>query len=81
MAEPLIDGIQADMLYVGPDQDRRVVLEQLIADCGMRPVYVGDHAQAALVDNLGALWGALVFGRKLGRRLMFKVVTPGDDRS
>jgi predicted dinucleotide-binding enzyme len=77
MAEPLIDGIQADMLYVGPDLDARTAIEQLIADCGMRPVYVGDKAQAALVDNLGALWGALAFGQKLGRRLAFKVLTPG----
>jgi len=79
MADPMIDGVQADMLYVGPDLAGRVVIDQLIADCGLRPVYVGDNTQAALVDNLGALWGALAYGQKLGRRLAFKVVTPGSD--
>ena len=79
MAEPVIGGVQADLLYVGPDGARRAELERLIADVGLRPVYVGELAQAGLVDTLGALWGALAYGQKHGRRLAFKVLTPASE--
>ncbi|MDZ4717469.1 MAG: NAD(P)-binding domain-containing protein [Roseiflexaceae bacterium] len=75
-AEPVIDGVQVDLLYVGPDGEARAVIETLIIDIGLLPVRVGDLTQAALVDNIGALWGALAFGQKLGRRVAFKVLTP-----
>lgn len=71
--EPQLGGVQADMLYTGPD----TAIEPLIAAAGLRPVRVGDLSQAALVDNLGALWGALAYGQRMGRRLAFKVITPG----
>ena len=77
-AEPVADGVQVDLLYCGPDGAAREVAERLIADIGLRPVRVGDLAQAPLVDNVGALWVALVFGQKLGRRLSFKVLAPGE---
>jgi predicted dinucleotide-binding enzyme len=51
--------------------------ERLIADVGLRPVCVGDLAQASLVDSIGALWGALVFGQGRSRRLAFKVLAAG----
>lgn len=75
-AEPDLGGVQADMLYAGPDGDERATVERVIADVGLRPVYVGGHETVPLVDGLGALWGALAFGRGMGRRLFFKVVTP-----
>lgn len=75
-AEPTIDGVQVDLLYVGPEGEAQAVAEALIADVGLRPVRVGDLAQAPLVDTLGALWGALVFGQGRGRRLGFKILTP-----
>jgi len=78
MAEPIVGGVQADLLYCGPDGAGRAAVEQLIAAVGLRPVRVGDLQQVALVDNLGALWSALVFGQGLGRRLAFKVLTPSD---
>ena len=77
-AEPSIDGVQCDLLYCGPDGAAREVAERLIADVGLRPVRVGDLAQAPLVDNVGALWGALVFGQKMSRRLAFKVLAPSE---
>jgi predicted dinucleotide-binding enzyme len=73
-AEPVLDGTQADLLYAGPDGPGRAMVEQLIADIGLRPVWVGDLSQAPLVDNLGALWGALAFGQRRGRRIAFKVL-------
>lgn len=74
-ADPVIDSVRADLLFAGPE-DRRAEVEQLIADVGLRPVYVGDLDKVGLVDALAALWGALAYGQGLGRRLFFKVVTP-----
>ena len=70
-AQPVIDGVQVDLLYCGADG-----AERLIADCGLRPVRVGGLEQAPLVDAVGALWGALVFGQGRPRRLAFKLQTP-----
>jgi 8-hydroxy-5-deazaflavin:NADPH oxidoreductase len=74
-ADPIIDGVQADLLFAGPES-RRVEAEALIAGVGLRPVYVGDLDKVGLVDALGALWGSLAYGQDMGRRLFFKVVTP-----
>lgn len=75
-AEPTIDGVQVDLLYCSPAGAAQAVAEGLIADVGLRPVRVGDLAQAPLVDAVGALWGALVFGQGRGRRLAFRLLTP-----
>ncbi len=75
-AEPVIDGTQADLFYVSHEGKARTVAEELISAVGLRPVRVGDLAQAPLVDNLGALWGALAFGQGHGRRVAFKLLTP-----
>jgi hypothetical protein len=75
-ADPVIDGVQADLLYAGP-APRREEAEQVIAGVGLRPVYVGDLDKVGLVDSLAALWGTLAYGQGMGRRLFFKVVTPG----
>lgn len=75
-ADPALDDVQADLLFAGPAA-RRDDVERLIADVGLRPVYVGGLDTTPLVDAVGALWGALAFGQGLGRRLFFKVVTPG----
>ena len=75
VADPLLNGIQADLLFAGPGSHREDV-ERLIADVGLRPVYVGGLDKAPLVDALGGLWGALAFGQGMGRHLFFKVVTP-----
>jgi predicted dinucleotide-binding enzyme len=68
--------MQADLLFCGPDGPARETVERLIADVGLRPVCIGGPETVALVDAVGALWGALAFGRGMGRRLFFKVVTP-----
>jgi hypothetical protein len=75
-ADPVLGGVQADLLFAGPESHREAV-ELLISDVGLRPVYVGALDKAPLVDALGGLWGALAFGQGMGRRLFFKVVTPG----
>lgn len=76
IAEPRMDGVQVDLLYCGPDGEQRVLIEQLIEDLGLRPISLGGLDQAPLVDSVGAIWGALVFGQGMGRRLAIKVLTP-----
>jgi hypothetical protein len=75
-AEPAIGEVQADLLYCGPEGDGREAVERVIAAVGLRPIYVGGPEALPLIDALGGLWGALAFGRGMGRRLFFKVVTP-----
>jgi predicted dinucleotide-binding enzyme len=41
MADPHFDGEQADLFYAGQDGPERASVEQLIADVGFRPQYVG----------------------------------------
>lgn len=73
-AEPVIDGVQADLFYVGPEGEADQTVSALIADVGLRPVRVGDLAQIGVVENLAALWFALVFQQGRPRRLAFKMI-------
>ncbi len=74
-ADPVFDGIQADLFYCGPDGDARDVVEQMIADVGLRPIRLGDVDQVGLVDSVGSLWFALALGQGKGRHLAFKVLS------
>ena len=74
-ADPLFDGIAADLFYCGPDGEPRKNVEQLISDIGLRPMYLGGVEQTSLVDSIGSLWFALVFGQHKGRHLAFKVLS------
>ena len=65
----------ADLIYCGPDGDACTAVEQLITDIGLRPIYLGGVEQVGLVDAVGGLWFALVFGQGKGRHLAFKVLT------
>ena len=76
LAEPYFGDLQADMLYCGPSGDPQAVIEAMIVDVGLNPVYVGGLDQVQLVDNLGALWIALASGQGKGRRLAYKLLTP-----
>ena len=49
-------------------------MEGLIADIGLRPIYVGDLDQVTLIDTLTRLWFALAFQQGYGRRLAFKLL-------
>jgi predicted dinucleotide-binding enzyme len=68
-------GGPADHFYCGTDGEARAVVEQLIADIGFQPVYVGGVEQVGLVDALLRLWFALAVGQHMGRNLVFKVLT------
>lgn len=71
---PQLGGSQVDLFYCGDPGDARPTVEQLIADIGLRPIYVGDLTQLDAVDSLAKLWFALAFGQGYGRRLAFKLL-------
>ena len=73
-AEPVFDGVAADLFYAGPDADARTAVEQLIADVGLRPVWLGGADQVGLVDAVASLWFALALGQRKGRHLAFRVL-------
>lgn len=75
-ADPLFDGVVADLIYAGPEADRPLV-ERLIAEIGLHPVWLGDADQVGLVDSLLRVWFTLAIQRGLGRHLAFKVLTRG----
>lgn len=74
-ADPLFNGVQADLFYCGPEGEARTIVEQMIADVGLRPICLGGADQVGLVDSVASLWFALALGQKKGRHLAFKVLT------
>ncbi len=73
-ANPVFNGVQADLFYCGPDGDAREMVEQLITDAGLRPMRLGDVDQVGLVDSVTQLWFALAIRQGKGRHLAFKVL-------
>jgi hypothetical protein len=70
-AEPVFDGVPADLFYSAADADRDEV-EGLISAVGLRPVSLGpDNAKA--VDALLPVWFALAQSRG-NRRVAFRVL-------
>lgn len=75
-ADPIYEGVQADLFYCGPDNDALAVVEQLIAEIGLRPVRVGDLDQIEVVDEILHLWGTLALFQGKGRNnVAFKMLT------
>ncbi|HSM25594.1 MAG TPA: NAD(P)-binding domain-containing protein [Anaerolineaceae bacterium] len=70
---PVVNGQQVDLFYCGHSGARPIV-EKLIMDVGLRPVYLGPLEKAELVDGLTKVWFELVFEQGHKRRLMFKMV-------
>jgi predicted dinucleotide-binding enzyme len=72
MADPVFDGVQADMFFSAPETDRSTV-EVVIEGVGLRPVYVGEDREE-LIDCLFRLWIALAISQGRGRRLALKML-------
>jgi 8-hydroxy-5-deazaflavin:NADPH oxidoreductase len=71
LQDPHYGDVVGDMFYTSSEADREIV-EQLVGAVGLRPVWLGDGAQALLDDVLG-LWFTL--SRISGsRHFAFKVV-------
>jgi predicted dinucleotide-binding enzyme len=73
-ADPVFDGVTADLFYAAEEGHAKDVAERLIADIGLNPVWLGGIDTFDLVDSLTRLWFTLAFQRKLGRRLAFKML-------
>jgi predicted dinucleotide-binding enzyme len=74
-ARPRFEESVADHFYCGPDGEARTLVEGLIAEVGVRPVYVGGLEAAPVVDALGILWVTLVSQRGRDRHLALKLLT------
>lgn len=74
-ANPVIGGQIADMLYSGPDGEKRMQIHKLIEEIGVHPVWVGDNDRIQIVDHMGALWVHMVFQRGWKRHSAFKALT------
>jgi predicted dinucleotide-binding enzyme len=72
MADPIFDGVQADMFFSAAESDRPVV-EAVISGVGLRPVFVGED-QENLVDGLFQLWVAVAMKQGRGRRVAWKLL-------
>lgn len=70
IAAGTLDGERLDMFYAA-SEDADAVAAELISACGLRPIRVGGIEQAALLDELFALWAALAFGGGHGRGIAF----------
>ncbi len=68
LRDPIFQGVAADMFFSCLDADRQVV-EGLVSDVGLHPVFVGNDAN--LVDGVFRLWVALAMGQGMGRQLAF----------
>jgi predicted dinucleotide-binding enzyme len=73
-ADPIVGGVQADLLFAAEEGVAREVAERLIADVGLQPVWLGGVEAFDVCDSVTRLWFTLVFERGLGRRLAFKVL-------
>ena len=74
-ANPVFNGVAADLFFCGTDGAPRTTVEQLISDIGLRPVYLGGVEQVDLVDSLLRLWFTLASVQGKGRNLAFKMLT------
>ena len=71
-ADPVFDGVPADLLFSCRQQDRAVV-EELITAVGLRPAYLGEDKQN-VVDGVLPLWFALVQASGGNRHLALRVL-------
>lgn len=72
--EPVIAGVQVDLIFGAEDGRAREVAEELIAAVGLNPVWLGGVDAFDLVDDLTGLWFQLAFRRGFGRRVALKVL-------
>lgn len=70
-SEPQFGDERADLVYIGAESKRSVV-EQLIADVGLNPVYVGGLDQIETLNAAMHFWFAL--SKRFGRHTAFKVL-------
>jgi predicted dinucleotide-binding enzyme len=76
-ADPVVEGVTADLFYAAEEGEAKDVAERLIVDVGLRPIWLGGVEAFDLVDSLTQLWFTLALRQGLGRRLAFKLLVDG----
>jgi len=71
-ADPVFDGVPADLFFSCARGDRSMV-EELISAVGLQPAYLGEGKQD-VVDGVLPLWFALVQANDGNRRVAFRVL-------
>jgi hypothetical protein len=81
LADPLVDGVRAHLPYAGPDVAAdRTLVEGLVTDVGLTPVWLGEGVAAAdVLDGVARLWFLLALTGGRGRRLALHVLNEPDD--
>ncbi len=75
-ANPVIEGQVVDLFYCGEgDEAANTAVGQLISDIGLRPIALGGHNQADILDALTRLWFTLGPQQGRGRHLAFRMLT------
>lgn len=78
MAAPQFSAGQPLMPVCGDDVEARNRVRQLAHELGFDAVDIGGLDKAALVENLGLLWGTLARDTGLGRDIAFGLLRRGD---
>lgn len=74
--DPIYQGVQADLFYCGPKGSEQAIVEQLIAEIGLRPIYLGESGMVEVVDEVIRLWAALTLFQDMGmNHVALKVLT------
>lgn len=71
IADPFYQGVQADLFYCGPAGSEKAVVEQLIAEIGLRPIYLGDSNVVEVVDDIIAKLSSTLASQLRGRHCLF----------
>ncbi|PBC36803.1 hypothetical protein CJ179_43335 [Rhodococcus sp. ACS1] len=74
-ADPEYGDLTGDLLYSGPVGSSQQIVETLISDTGLRPIWLGDNDKAHICDTITELWFTLAFERKYGRGVGIKILT------
>lgn len=75
MADPLLQGAPAVLLYCGDDAEAKATVHALAAELGFDPVDLGSLQQARLLEPMAMLWIRLAFTKPHGREFGFRLVT------
>ena len=72
--DPDFGDTNADLFYCGDSGQEQKAVNALIADVGLRPIYIGETEKNLLIDNLTRLWFTLASEQGRGRHLAFKLL-------
>lgn len=72
--DPAIGGQTATLFWCGPDGEHGDAVEAIVRAVGLEPLRIGGLEAAATLDGMTRVWFQLVFTRKMGRRLAFKLL-------